>query len=113
LPSRFKGESFPLVIIDCLFSGKPVLASSIGEIPEMLKAENGLAGSLFELDDFQISINRLSEIIARLANDDEYYQGILSNVAQASKKFDVELMIDKYVDVYNSAYKKRTGIGNG
>ena len=113
LLSRFKGESFPLVIIDCLFSGRPVLASSIGEIPKMIKADNGFAGSLFELDNFQIPINRLTEIIARLANDDEYYQEILSRVTQASKKFDVELMIDKYVDVYDSAYKKRTGISNG
>ena len=36
LPSRFQGESAPLVIIDCLFAGKPVLASDIGEIREML-----------------------------------------------------------------------------
>lgn len=32
ITSRFKGESYPLVIIDCLFAGKPVLASNIGEI---------------------------------------------------------------------------------
>ena len=30
LPSRFKGESFLLVIIYCLNAGKPVLASNIG-----------------------------------------------------------------------------------
>ena len=32
MPSRFKGESYPLVVIDCLFAGKPVLASNIGEV---------------------------------------------------------------------------------
>ena len=50
LPSRFKGESFPLVLIDCLLSGKPVLASDVGEIRYMLDSTDGLAGELFDLE---------------------------------------------------------------
>ena len=50
LPSRFKGESFPLVLIDCVLSGKPVLASDVGEIRYMLDSTDGLAGELFDLE---------------------------------------------------------------
>ena len=44
LPSRFPGESFPLVIIECLNAGTPVLASDIGEIRYMLTNDQGIAG---------------------------------------------------------------------
>src|SRR5690606_2002964 len=56
LPSRFKGESAPLVLIDCLRSGKPVIASNVGEIRQMLVAGDGIAGELFDLDNWEIDI---------------------------------------------------------
>ncbi|ODS01222.1 hypothetical protein AUC68_12730 [Methyloceanibacter methanicus] len=36
LPSRFKGESFPLTLIDCLAAGTPFLVSNVGETRSML-----------------------------------------------------------------------------
>lgn len=36
LPSRFSGESFPLVLIECLLSGRPAIASDLGEIRNIL-----------------------------------------------------------------------------
>ncbi len=33
LPSRFEGESFPLVLIECLQAGRPMIASAIGKSP--------------------------------------------------------------------------------
>jgi glycosyltransferase involved in cell wall biosynthesis len=100
LPSRFPGESFPLVVIDCLLSGKPVLASRIGEIPNMLISADGLAGEVFDLVNLSIPVESLSHLIIRLAEDQEYYQSLVDRVPAAAKKFDPSIMAEKYCDVY-------------
>ncbi|WP_156507807.1 glycosyltransferase, partial [Halioglobus sp. HI00S01] len=41
LPSKFRGESFPLVIIECLQTGVPYLATDLGEISRMLDSSQG------------------------------------------------------------------------
>lgn len=103
LPSRFKGESSPLVLIDCLHSGKPVLASNIGEIRNMLELEDGLAGELFDLEDWAIPVETVGRIILKLANDPITYKGLLDNVPLAADKFDISVMVDKYEAVYSSS----------
>ena len=60
LPSRYKGESFPLVVIESLLSGKPVLASDIGEVRYQLTTSNDkIAGVLFELDNWKIDCTEI------------------------------------------------------
>ena len=54
LPSKFRGESFPLVIIECLQTGRPVLASDIGEVSYMLDSGDGLAGKKHNADQSRI-----------------------------------------------------------
>lgn len=110
LPSRFRGESFPLVLIDCLFSGKPVLASDIGEIKNMLQTQDGLAGEVFELDDGMIPIADLASKINKLADDRSYYERFASRVEMAAAKFDVLSMTRKYMDVYESVINHQEAI---
>lgn len=100
IPSRFKGESFPLVLIDCLFSGKPVLASNIGEIQEMLLTEEGFAGELFDLTNWKIPVKALAESITKLANNHDYYHSLLKRVPLAAEKFSLEKMVQKYENIY-------------
>lgn len=102
LPSRFRGESAPLVLIDCLLAGKPVLASDIGEIRYMLDSGEGLAGELVELDEWQIQVEALGQTIVMLANDSFAYQRLLHCVPFAAAKFDTGVMLKKYEDVYRS-----------
>ena len=101
LPTRFKGESAPLVLIDCLLSGRPMLASSVGEIPYMLDSEHGVAGIVFELEDWTISVERLGKLIADLANDNDKYCELLGRVPSAAAKFDFDEMVDKYENLYS------------
>lgn len=101
LPTRFKGESSPLVLIDCLLSGRPMLASSVGEIPYMLDSEIGMAGIVFELEDWMINVEQLGKLIADLANDAEKYDELLRNVPIAAAKFDMNAMVDKYENLYS------------
>lgn len=100
LPSRFGGESAPLVLIDCLWAGRPVLASRLGEIPAMLRGENGLAGALFDLQDLSIDIAGLAELVLCLAMDKHAYGGMLAEVPYAVRKFDPDVMVEKYERVY-------------
>jgi glycosyltransferase involved in cell wall biosynthesis len=102
LPSRFKGESAPLVLIDCLRSGRPVVATAIAEIPHMLDAGDGPAGELMALDDWRIDIEKLGAIIAGLATEPERYSIAKSRVGAAVSKFDVSTMIGKYEDIYTA-----------
>lgn len=102
LPSRFKGESAPLVLIDCLLSGKPVLASDIGEIRHMLDSDDGLAGELVALKEWVIPVEAVGQIILTLANDPFAYQRLLHRVPLAAAKFDTRVMVDNYEEVYRA-----------
>ena len=107
LPSEFLGESFPLMIIDSLFSGRPVVTSNLGESAEMLKTDNGeLAGIVFDLNENdKVPIEKLAEILTTLANDGGEYEKISARVPNAAKKFFIESVAEKYIDVYNVASK--------
>jgi glycosyltransferase involved in cell wall biosynthesis len=100
LPSRFQGESYPLVVIECLQANRPLLASDIGDITKMLETESGLAGSVFPLDNWKIPIKRIAEIIAEYATNRDLYAGQLKRVPEAVKKFDSEKMLHSYEMVY-------------
>lgn len=101
IPSRFPGESFPLVLIDSLMCGKPVLASAIGEIETMLATNEGPAGIVFPLEDWQISIPKLAELISSIANDREHYRCLLRRVDSAACNFDPNRMVKEYEHLYN------------
>ena len=102
LPTRFMGESAPLVLIECILAGRPMLASSIGEIPSMLNSEKGLAGIIFGLDNWKINVEQLSEIIIDIANDSKKYREILSRTSFAAEKFNFKEMMDKYEKIYQN-----------
>lgn len=100
LPTRFPCESFPLAIIDCLMTGRPMIATHIGEIRRMMTGENGLAGELFDLVDGQIPTKALAGIIVRLAADPQALARLTAEVASAARQFDPVRMRDAYDHVY-------------
>lgn len=107
LPSEFAGESFPLLIIDSLFSGRPVVSSNLGESAEMLKTSSGeSAGIIFDLENGKVPVEKLSEILFTLANDSAAYDKINSLVSAAAEKFLIESIADKYIEVYKTVFKQ-------
>lgn len=107
LTSRFKGESAPLVLIDCLFAGRPLLASDVGEIRAMLACPQGLAGELFALTDWTIPVNELSERMVQLALDHHRYTALNENVCAAAAKFDPDLMTERYGQLYTECLQNK------
>jgi glycosyltransferase involved in cell wall biosynthesis len=105
LPSRFEGESFPLVLIECLQSGRPMIASAIGEIPRMLRAgpDGALAGDLQPLENWQVPVEDLAARIAAFVTDPARLAAAMAAVPAAAAKFDPLRMRREYGAVYLAA----------
>lgn len=102
LPSRFPGESFPLVVIESLVAGTPVLASNVGAVREMLSTPKGPAGVIFELENWQIDIRLLADIIADLATNASKVAALKERALVAAQKFDPRQMARMYDTLYRS-----------
>ena len=107
LPSRFKGESYPLVIIECLMTGKPVIATAIAEVPNQIVDEAGnKAGILIPLENWKYSVEQLAQRMLTLANDTDLYQRLQQNTSPVSKKFSISKIAKNYVALYQEAVQK-------
>lgn len=100
LPSRFQGESAPLVLIECLLAGTPMFASNLGEIAYMLNSDEGMAGEVFDLQEGHVDSSQLAKAIVRVANDPQLHAELRRRVPFAAAKFEAGLMTDKYEQVY-------------
>ena len=101
LPSRFPGESYPLVVADSLICGKPVLATDIAEIHNQLMDENGeLAGMLIPVQNWVIDEKEMEKEIVELVENQEEYALLQSRAESASKKFNITNVVHKYLELY-------------
>ena len=96
LPSEYIGESFPLLIIDSFFAGRPVVSSNIGEVPNMI----GKAGVVFNLVNGKVPVDELAKILRTLADEPDAYEQIKSHVDESAEKFSLEHVAEKYIAVY-------------
>jgi hypothetical protein len=71
----------------------------------MLTTAQGVAGAVFALDDGQVPIEALAQMIADLAVDPDQLAVLRARVPLAAKRFDPELMRDRYAEVYTSVCK--------
>jgi glycosyltransferase involved in cell wall biosynthesis len=99
--TRFKSESFPLTILDCLFAGKPYIATDVGEIRNMLTTANQIAGDLIELADWEVPIDAAAKVIARFATDSQAYDQALALVTGTSDRYRVDVVASRYIDLFN------------
>ncbi|TDG15113.1 glycosyltransferase [Seongchinamella unica] len=103
LPSKFRGESFPLVIIECLQSGVPFLATELGEIARMLDGPQGMAGAVVPLDGDKIDIPAMVDLLTVLLTAGENYKAMQDAVPGAAGKFDPAILASKHDAVYRAA----------
>ncbi len=109
LPSKFRGESFPLVIIECLQSGTPFLASDLGEIRRMLDSEAGMAGAVVALNGSELDVPALAAQIVSAATDRERFEAMAGAVATAAQKFDPAVLAQRHDEVYRTALQQESG----
>lgn len=106
LPSMFRGESFPMVILEAWQAKIPVLATNLGDIPLMLQRDGKWAGELLELmEDGKIDVARLAGQMEELVADVNRYAALKGNIEFVAEKFDFWAMCHKYLDVYRNAWE--------
>lgn len=108
LPTRFAGESYPLVLIEALMCGKPVIATDVAEVRHQLTDEEGeLAGELLTLHDGILDVQEIADAILKLSENRELYQKLQKRTLSATRKFNIRDIAAKYL----AAYEEVTGLG--
>lgn len=108
LPSYFPIETLPNVIIDYLRCGLPVLASDIGEIPNMLTLPDGsVAGAVLPRSGQQggVEVAALQQAMEQLLADSEWYQQQATRARLAAQRFDLQVCVEQYTAVFHQALK--------
>lgn len=100
LPS-FK-EAMPMAVLEAMSSGRPVIASAVGAVPELVV--DGKTGLLCGPGD----IDGLSRAILDLLEDRNRARSLGENgYARAAGEFSAEAMAKYYLGVYNRALRRR------
>lgn len=102
--TKFRSESFPLTIVDCLFAGKPFIASDVGDIRNMLTTERGVAGALVELQDWEIPVEAAAHVVAAFASGRERYAAAAAVAADAAARYRIDTVADQYVRLFREHY---------
>ena len=92
LPSNFEG--LPITILEALSCGKPVIASNVGGIPEILNGKNGYALK----NDASVMANKIKEI---LENRPHYIEMCEAAKQSYQDKFTIDKMVSGYLTIYN------------
>jgi glycosyltransferase involved in cell wall biosynthesis/predicted O-methyltransferase YrrM len=100
--TKFKFESFPLTIVDCLFAGRPYIASDVGDIRNMLTTKDGPAGEVIELVDWEVQIEKAAQVVAAFATDRKKYAHSLSLVQALVKRYRIDAVASQYVRIFQS-----------
>lgn len=97
LPSNYEG--LPIVIIEALACGKPVVASAVGGISELLDGTNGYAVE-------NVAQEMADKIELILSDEARYGQMSLAARETYQKSFTVDRMVEGYMQIYNSICRK-------
>lgn len=101
LPTYFVSESQPLIIIEYLAAGLPVISTDIGEIKNMLHLDGAEAGIVLPLAKGRFLEDELEKAMKSLLLDKENYE----RLQQTTKKiFDTKFGIEKFAQAYLSLY---------
>lgn len=100
-PSRFKGESVPNTVIEALYWDKPVIASNIAEVKNMISDENGnLAGEIVMSLNYEEQKNEFKELVTKYINDKNYLIEKSRIAKNAVKKFEMSKIMNQYLEVF-------------
>ncbi len=98
--TKFKSESFPLTIVDCLFAGKPYIATDVGDIRNMLTTSDDVAGEVIELEDGEVPIERTARVVSAFATDRQKYLNALTLVKDVANRYHIDVVASQYVRLF-------------
>jgi len=106
--TKFKSESFPLTVVDCLFAGRPYIASDVGDIRNMLTTPRGVAGEVIELENWEVPIERAAAAVAAFATDSAKYSSAAALSSEAARRYRIDTVAAEYVRLF----AKETSLAN-
>ncbi len=98
LPSRYEG--FGLVLLEAMYAGKPIIASNVSAIPEVIK--NNWNGLLFKHN----NIRELKSKLLKIKNKNISKKFIKNSKKSLEKKFNFNKMINSTYEIYQKAINK-------
>ena len=111
--TMFKSESFPLTIVDCLFAGKPYIATDVGDIRNMLTTSDDVAGEVIELEDWEVPVERTAQIVAAFATDKQKYANAVSLVQSVANRYRIDVVASQYIRLFTSSCNKNQALSRG
>ena len=105
LPSYFHGESCPNSVVEYLSIGKPVLATDIGEVKNMISYNGSYAGKLIKKDaiEGQPDPTEMAVAIESLLLSPELIEKYSQVAPNAFEKFNISKSAGEYLEVYKGA----------
>lgn len=100
-------EGFPNVILEAMVLSKPIIASSVGAIPEMLGEESGLLVAPKD-------VIGLKSAIAKMISDEDLRRRFGNNARKrAVNKYTIDVVYQRYVDLWRQAVSNDSKLGQG
>lgn len=101
LPSHFAGESLPNAIIEALAHGKPVVATDIGGISEMIEIGHERAGILVDFDATgRADVRALTDAMLRYVTDPDLRAKHASLALEVAPRFDLSTCVTRYEEIF-------------
>lgn len=99
VPSRFEG--FGLAALEAMALGKPVVATNVGGLPEVI--EHGVTGFLVPTRD----PSALAEAIGRLMDDPALRRRMgIAGLERARREFPLSVIVDRLRGIYRRAHQR-------
>ena len=97
-------DNFPTTILESFASGKPVIGSNLGGIPETVKTN--ATGILVEPG----CVEDIVDAIKKMYNDEPFLKELSINCKEESKKYSREIYYSKLMELYDNIMKDRRSL---
>lgn len=107
LPSYFPAESLPNSVVECLSLGKPIIASNIGEIQEMITTGKESCGYTLPLVDGKVDPSQLMEKMRDYILNPSTHKKHSELALECAQKFDMGQCATNYLNLYEQTFEKK------
>lgn len=95
--SYSKSESFPLITLQYLMAGIPIISTNIGESKEIISYGEEIAGELIQLRNGHVNPEEIADALTKLLLDKDYYNNCSQIAAKISQRYDIIEVAKQYL----------------